>query len=458
MRIIVVGANHAGTTNLRALTRLLPNAEIVTYDKNSDISFLGCGIALWVKGEFKDPKGLFYADKELLESEGIQVNMRHDVTNIDTKNKQITIKNLETGKIFDDHYDKLVVAIGSWPVILPIEGITMENIKIVKWFKHAKEIKAANQDPKIKKVVVCGAGYIGVELVDAFAAAGKEVTLIDICDRVMPNYYDQEFTSLVESSMKKAGVKICTGQTVKKFEGVNNKVTTVITDKARHEADLVIWAVGFRPDTKILKDQIELARNGAIMVDKYMCTSDPDVYALGDCVQVYDNAKQQPFFIALATTAVRTGVIAALNIAGKKTASQGFQGSNAINVFGWSLSSTGVSEVSAKHFGIDYDSVFLEDNDRPEFMKNHKLVRIKIVWDKKTRAIIGAQVGSKANHTEIMYMFSLAIEKKLTIDELPFLDIFFLPHFNKPFNFITRAGFKAIGLDFFANEKYIVEN
>ncbi|MBW3058232.1 NADH oxidase [Spiroplasma poulsonii] len=450
MKVIVVGTNHAGTTAVRTLRRLDPKAEIVTYDKNNNISFLGCGIALWVSGEVKDPKGLFYASPEILQSEGIKVNMEHEVLSVDNKSQKIRVKDLKTGKEFDDNYDKLILAIGSWPIIPNIEGINQEGVHIVKWYQHGELVKKANDDKNIKNVVVCGAGYIGVELVDAFHQKGKNVTLVDILDRIMPRYYDKPFTDKVENAMREAGVNLRGGEKVIKFEGNNNKVTKVVTDKGSYDADLVIWSVGFKPATEILNGVIDLDKNAAIMVDQYMRTSDPNIFAIGDCVEVYDNAKKAPAYIALATSAVRTGVIAAVNaLKPEGLASPGFQGSNAINVFGWALASTGVTETVAKDLGFDYEQITFTDNDRPEFMESYQEVLIKILWDKKTRKIIGAQVGSVANHTEVMYMFSLAIMKGVTIDELPLVDIFFLPHFNKPYNFITLPALEVLGLNYF---------
>ncbi|AOX43616.1 NADH oxidase [Spiroplasma sp. NBRC 100390] len=450
MKVIVVGTNHAGTTAVRTLRRLDPKAEIVTYDKNNNISFLGCGIALWVSGEVKDPKGLFYASPEILQSEGIKVNMEHEVLSIDNKGQKIRVKDLKTGKEFEDNYDKLILAIGSWPIIPPIEGINQEGVHIVKWYQHGELVKKANDDKNIKNVVVCGAGYIGVELVDAFHQKGKNVTLVDISDRIMPRYYDKPFTDKVENAMREAGVNLRGGEKVVKFEGNNNKVTKVVTDKGSYDADLVIWSVGFKPATEILNGVVDLDKNAAIMVDQYMKTSDPNIFAIGDCVEVYDNAKKAPAYIALATNAVRTGVIAAVNaLKPEGLASPGFQGSNAINVFGWALASTGVTETVAKDLGFDYEQITFTDNDRPEFMESYQEVLIKILWDKKTRKIIGAQVGSVANHTEVMYMFSLAIMKGVTIDELPLVDIFFLPHFNKPYNFITLPALEVLGLNYF---------
>ncbi|AGR40864.1 FAD-dependent oxidoreductase [Spiroplasma taiwanense] len=450
MKTIVIGTNHAGTTTVRTLRRLDPKMEITTYDANDNISFLGCGIALWVRGEVKDPKGLFYASPEILAGENINVKMEHKWIGINEKNKTITVQNLKTGEEFEDNYDKLVIATGTWPIFPPIEGINLDGVQICKNYHHAQKIKAANDNPEIKKVAVVGAGYIGVELVDAFVEAKKEVTLVDIADRIMPVYYDHEFTGLVEKTMQEKGVHLALGQKVVKFEGENGKVKKVITDKGEIEVDYVVFSVGVKPQTDLLKGIIELDERGAIKTNEFMQSSNKDIYSVGDCAQVYNCSLKQDTQIALATTAVRTGIMAAVNIVkGNELSSPGFTGANGIEVFGWKMASVGISMESCKRFGIDAEEVIFKDSDRPEFMSSFKEVSIKIIWDKKSRRIIGAQVASINNHTEVMYMFALAIQKGLTIDELPLVDIFFLPHFNKPYNFITLASLEVLGLNYF---------
>jgi len=450
MKVIVIGTNHAGTTAVRTLKRLEPKTEVVTYDKNDVISFLGCGIALWVKGEFENPSGLFYASPEILKSEGIKVNMQHDVIGIDAKKKEITVKNLLTGEQFQDDYDKLIIATGTWPLIPPIPGIDLEGVQICKNYHHAQEIVAANKDSNIKKVAVVGAGYIGVELVDAFISYGKEVTLIDMAPRIMPAYYDKSFTDLMEKRMRDAGVKLVLGAGVSAFTGKDGKVTKVETSTGTIDVDYVIFSAGVKPVTDIFKDAVDLSPRGAIKTNEFMQTSNKDIYAIGDCAEVFNKATNQSVPIQLATTAVRTGIIAAANIIKKnELATPGFTGANGIDVFGFKMASTGVSLDLAKRIGMDVESVSLEDNDRPEFMSTVSKVWFQVIWEKKTRRIVGAQVASEHNHTEVMYMMALAIQKGLTIDELPLVDIFFLPHFNKPYNFITLAGLEALGLNYF---------
>ncbi|ENY53995.1 NADH oxidase [Metamycoplasma alkalescens 14918] len=453
MKIIVLGTNHAGTTAVRTLKRLDPSCEVTTYDKNDAISFLGCGIALWVKCEIKDPNMLFYASPEILKNEGINVFMNHDVLAIDDKNKFITVKDLKTGQLKTDHYDKLIVATGTWPIIPQIPGVDLDGVQICKNYYHAKKILEHNLANNYKKIAVVGAGYIGVELVEAFKKYGKDVTLIDVANRIMPFYYDHEFTDLMQEKMKADGVKLELNSKVIEFKGTNGKVTQVITNNGAIDVDYVILSVGVRPQTKILEGICDLDEGKAIVTNEFMQTTNPDIYAIGDCAQVFNKAMNKKMPIQLATTAIRTGVTAATNIIrGNVLKSPGYTGANGISVFGLNMASVGISVEAAKKMNLEVDSIYFKDLDRPEFMSSTNEVLFKVIWEKKSRRIIGAQVASEKNHTETMYMMALAIQKDLTIDELPLIDIFFLPHFNKPFNFISLAGLEVLGLNYFKNK------
>ena len=319
MKVIVIGCNHAGTWAAKTLKATDPNCQVVTYDRNDNISFLACGIALWVGGVVKDPKGLFYASPEGLKSEGIEVHMGHEVTKIDWANKKMTIKELKTGKEFEDNYDKLILATGSWPVTPPIEGLKQEGttyglkkgIFFSKLYQQGQEIIDEIAKPEIKKVMVVGAGYIGVELIEAFKNHGKEVILMEAMPRVMANYFDKEITDEAEKRIKDAGIEVHLGETVKKFEG-DDRVKKVITDKGSYDVDMVVMSVGFRPNNELYKDYLETLPNGAIVVDTTMkTTKDPNVFAIGDCSTVYSRASEKQEYIALATNAVRMGIVAA---------------------------------------------------------------------------------------------------------------------------------------------------
>jgi len=450
MKVVLVGVNHAGTSMLRTLKTLNKDIEVAAYDRNTDISFLGCGIALWVGGEFKDPEGLFYANANILKNEfGTDVKMEHDVIEINSKEKYVVVKNLKTGEEFKDSYDKLVFAGGTWPIMIPVEGHDLENIMFSKIFAHAKKIHAANNDPSVKNVVVLGAGYIGIELVEAFAKAGKKVTLIDMADRVIPRYFDKEFTDPIEKQMKKDGVRFAAGEKLVSFKGKDGKVSAVVTDKGKYKADLVIMSVGFKPQTKILEGQVKMTETGAIIVNDMQQSSNKDIYAIGDSCAIKHHVLGTAH-VALATNAVKTGLVAAFNINEEGSIKfPGVNGTNAIGVFGYKYASTGVSEESCKALGIKHKSVYVVDKDKPEFMHDAEDVAFKITFDPDTLRILGAQIGSRnRDHTEVMYAISLAISENKTLVDLALMDVFFLPHFNKPFNFMIKSVLKALGISY----------
>ncbi|QSF13525.1 FAD-dependent oxidoreductase [Mycoplasma sp. Mirounga ES2805-ORL] len=453
MKIIVVGANHAGTSFLRTIKTLDSNVEITAYERNTNTSFLGCGIAIWVAGEFKQPDGLFYSSPEILKTDyGVNLKTEHEVLKIDNKKKEILVKNLKTNEEFVDKYDKLIFAGGTWPIEPKIPGIQYKNIVLSKLFQHAEILVEKANDKKIKDVVVVGAGYIGIELVEAFRMKGKNVTLIDTQDRVVANYLDKEFTNKMEENIKKEKITLALGQTVKEFKSKDKEnVSEVITDKQSFKADLVIMSVGFKPLTGPLSN-FEKISNGAIKVNEFQqSVTDKDIYVIGDSASMKHCVSGVNEHVALATNAVKSGIVAALDLARLHIPFPGVVGTNAINVFGCHYASTGFTEEVAKSKGMkNISSIYFEDNDRCEFMKSTEKVGIKIVYDRETFKLLGVQIGSwgKANHTEVIYMFGLALQQGLTLPQIALTDVFFLPHFNKPFNFFLVPILKALGLDY----------
>ncbi|AKA49942.1 NADH oxidase [Mycoplasmopsis gallinacea] len=453
MKILVVGANHAGTSFLRTLKTLNPNAEVVAYDRNTNTSFLGCGIALWVGGEFESSEGLFYSSPEILVKEyGVKLKTSHEVIKIDKDKKEVVVKNLETGEEFVDNYDKLVFAGGTWPIEPQIKGKEYKNIMLSKLFQHAEEIVEKANDNKIKDVVVVGAGYIGVELVEAFHLKGKNVTLIDLQNRVVPNYFDSEFTDVMEQNMAKEGIKLQLGEKVQEFKSKDEEhVSSVVTDKGEYKADLVILCIGFKPRTDALEG-VEKLPNGAIKVDQFQRSiSDENIYAIGDSAALKNVITNDYSHVALATNAVKSGLVAALHLIGLNVPFPGVAGTNAINVFDCHYASTGLTKEAALKAGIEAaESEYWIDNDRPEFMRDHEKVACKITYDKNTFRLLGVQIGSwgKTIHTEVIYMFALAIQKGLSLPEIALTDVYFLPHFNKPFNFFLMPMLNALGIKY----------
>ncbi len=441
MKITVIGCTHAGTAAILNAKKLYPDAQITVYERNDNISFLSCGIALYVGGVIDDVNGLFYSSPDALAAQDVTAKMQHDVTNVDFENKKLTVKNLNTGKEFEDSYDKMIITSGSWPIIPKIDGINLKNILLCKNFHHAQDI--IEKSKKANKIAVIGAGYIGVEMAEAFRNNGKEVTLIDNMPRIMAKYFDKEFTDIAEAEFKNEGIKLALDECVNTFVG-DEYVNKVITDKNEYNVDLVVLCIGFRPNTDLFKGKLEMLENGAIKVDEYMRTSNKDVVAAGDCASIFDNAYNKTTYIPLATNAVRMGTLAAINLIDDKVKHPGTQGTSGIQIYNVSLASTGVTEETANKMGIKAKSITITDNYRPEFMPTTEMVTLKVVFEEDTKRIIGAIVSSKHDVTPAINTLSLAIDRKMLVTDLAFVDFFFQPHFNKPWNFINLIGLKAI--------------
>lgn len=445
MKVVVIGANHAGTACINTMLDNFKNLEVTVFDSNNNISFLGCGMALWIGNQINGSDGLFYSNKETLESKGAKVYMNTPVTRVDTKEKKVYAKNILDGTEYVESYDKLVLSTGSLPIDIQLPGRELENVQFVKLFQNAKEVvEKLNTNKEIKHVTVVGAGYIGVELAEAFQLNGKEVALIDAAGDCLSTYYDLEFRNDIHKVLSNNGIELHFGETLQAILG-DKKVEAVRTNKGEIKTDMVIMCVGFKPNTALLKDQLETFANGAYSVNRKQETSEKDVYAIGDCATIYNNAKQAFDYIALATNSVRSGVVAALNIGGVELESLGVQGSNGICIYKYKMVSTGLTEEQAKKYGMEVESTYFEDKQKADFIEKepNELVKIKIVYEKSTRRVVGAQMASYHDMSMGIHMFSLAIQEKVTIDRLKLLDIFFLPHFNKPYNYITMAALLA---------------
>jgi len=441
-KIVLIGANHAGTAAANTILDNYPGTELVIFDRNYNISYLGCGTALWVGRQISGYEGLFYSNKGTFEAKKAKVYMETEVTAIDFDAKKVTCKD-KSGLEISETYDKLIIATGSLPVIPKIKGLDLPGVEYVKLFQNGQKINEALDDWSIQNVAVVGAGYIGVELAEAVRRRGKNVMLFEAMDTCLSAYYDDWFTDDMEKVLKDNGIQLHFGEMVKEVTG-NGKVESIITDKGSFPVEMVIMAIGFKPNASLSGGVLETFDNGAFKVNRKQETSRKDVYAVGDCATVFSNATQHDAYIALATNAVRSGVVAGHNACGTSLESVGVQGSNGICIYGYKMVSTGLNLKAAEKAGFSPLYTQWEDTQKPAFIKeDNSKVKIRIIYDKNTRRILGAQMASYNDISMGIHMFSLAIEEKVTIDKLKLLDIFFLPHFNQPYNYITMAALTA---------------
>lgn len=442
MKVVVIGCTHAGTAAVKSMLNHNKDIEVNVYERNDNVSFLSCGIALYVGGIVKDVNGLFYSSPEELRQLGANVFMEYNVEAIDYDKKTVTVKNLSTNEISVDSFDKLVLSTGSWPIIPRIPGISSSNVLLSKNFNQANEI--IEQAKHAQKIVVVGAGYIGVELAEAFELLGKEVVLIDGEERIMPKYLDEEFTYHAQKAFTDNGVKLALGEKVDSFITSNDLVTHIKTNKATYETDLVIMCIGFKPNDTLYKGILETTPNGALITNEYMQTSNPDVFACGDNANIIYNPTDEVRYIPLATNAVRMGTLVGLNIVDQHVPYVGTQGTSGIKIYDLNISSTGLTEGVAQQAGIEYEIITIHDHNRPEFMPSYDDVLLKLVYEKHTKRLLGGQILSKYDLTAQMNILSLAIQNKMTIEQLAFADFFFQPHYSKPWNLLNTAALAAL--------------
>ncbi|USS93658.1 FAD-dependent oxidoreductase [Fructilactobacillus ixorae] len=440
MKVVVVGCTHAGTFAIKQTLATHPNAEVTVFEKNDNISFLSCGIALYLGKEIKnnDPQGLFYSSPEELENLGADVQMQHEVTEIDPDQKVVTVKDLVTGEVSETAYDKLIMTTGSLPVVPPIDGIQSDKVYLCKNWNDAK--KLFDEAPKAKSITIIGSGYIGAELAEAYSKQGYQVNLIDGSTRVLYKYFDAKFTDILAADYEKHGVNLVLGSKVTSFVEEQAGITVTTAKGARVHSDIAILCIGFRPNTGLLKGKVEMMDNGAIITDEYMHASNRDILAAGDSAAVHYNPTGQNAYIPLATNAVRQGLLVGENLTEDKVKYMGTQSSSGLMLYDRTYVSTGLTMAAAQAQGINARQVLVEDNYRPEFMLTTESVLMSLVYDPDSRRILGGSLTSMYDVSQSANVLSVAIQNRNTIDDLAMVDMLFQPQFDRPFNYLNILG------------------
>lgn len=313
---------------------------------------------------------------------------------------------------------------------------------MIKSWEDAKRIKTVSDD--ISRVIVIGAGYIGAEVAEQYSVNGKKVTLIDAADRVLPNNFSPIITDRIAAAFTENNVTLALSQSVDGFEDLPDGGIRVTTSKGSYDADIAVLGIGFVPNTDLFTDQVEMLSNGAIVTNKYMETSVPDIFAAGDATTVFYNPTQAYDYIPLATNAIRQGMLVGRNINGHNLAYNGTQASSAVELYGYAMSSAGLNKVSAQSRDLDVVETVYEEDYRPDFMLSTTPVLSLLTWDKKTRRVLGAAFMSKHDTSQAANVVSLAIQNQMTIDDLAMADFFFQPNFTQPINFVGAVALKAV--------------
>ncbi|WP_108670445.1 CoA-disulfide reductase [Peribacillus acanthi] len=428
MKIVVIGGVAAGMSAASKIKRMNPEAEVIVYEKGRFLSYGACGLPYYVSGENDDYRKMIARTKEQFEEKGMKIFLRHEVVKVVPEKKQIMVKDIESNKMLLDSYDKLMIATGTVPIIPSFKGGNLENIHVLKTLEDGIRLKEKVNQPHIKEVVIVGGGYIGIEVAEAMRHIGKNVRVIELGDRILKTF-DHELTELAQEELIKQGVELTLGEKVEGFIGDCN-VEGVQTDQGTYKADLVLLSIGVKPATDFLQGSgIALEKNGAVVIDREMRTNIEHIYSAGDCAMVYHKVKEENDFIPLGTTANKCGRITGINLLGGHQKFVGTLGSAAIKVFDLEMGRTGLSEEEAKKLAIEYSTTFVKSVDHPGYYPNQTPIWIKLITEKRSKRILGAQaIGNKGAVLRID-VFAVAIHNAMTADELGMVDLCYAPPF-----------------------------
>lgn len=443
MRIAIVGCTHAGTAAVTQIATEHPEATVDVYERRDDISFLSCGIALYLEGTVTDPQKLFYASKESLEALGpnIHVHLQHDVLSVDAEHHSLSVQNMVDKTKYSTTYDKLIISTGSYPVVPPIQGVSVPRVLMCKNYDDAMAIKKTAKEAD--RIAVIGGGYIGVEIAEAYSRIGREILFINGVHHLLSHYVDTPLAEEVEDELGKHGVDAHLQEVALKFDS-DEKHVYITTDKREWQADLAVVCVGFQPMTELVDGQVTLNEDGSIHVNDYMQTSSPDIYAAGDTVAVHFNPTHKDAYAPLATNAVRQGKLAGINLFGNKVRYMGTQATSALRLYDKTLACTGLTLTHAKKAGFDAAAADLVDNYRPEFMPTTARVSMRLVYDRPSRRILGGQLFSQYDISQSANLLSVMIQNRNTIDELAYVDMLFNPSYDRPWNYLNLLGQAAV--------------
>ncbi|UUV18906.1 CoA-disulfide reductase [Fusobacteria bacterium ZRK30] len=440
MRIVIIGGVAAGMSAAAKAKRMAKNSEVIVYEKGSIVSFGACGLPYYVGDFFDNPQGMIARTPEQFRESGVEVNINHEVLKVDPEKKIVMVKNLETDEIFESSYDKLMVATGANAVLPPVEGIqTLKNIFTLKSIDDGIDLKKAMMKKENKDILVIGAGYIGIEVVEAAKKLGKNVRVIQRGKRVMSASFDCEITDLMEEEIRSHGVDLHLEEVVKKIEG-NSKVERVITDKGEYRADVVVIATGVRPATGFLEGTgIEMDR-GAIIIDEEGKTSVDSIYSAGDCAVVYHKVRKKNVYIPLATTANKIGRVVGENLAGAKNKFTGTLGSACIKVMDLEAGRTGITEKEAKLDGVNYKTILVKDKNQTNYYPGQENIFVKLIYDAETKVILGGQIIGKNGAVLRVDVIAMAVAAKMKTSELGMMDFCYAPPFARTWDVLNVSG------------------
>lgn len=436
MKLVVIGGNAAGMSAASRVKRRDPSWEVVVLEQTHEISYGACGLPYYIAGLNDDIDLIRILKPEEAADRGIDLRLGVTASHVDFEKKSVECRS-DSGEIWQESYDRLLIATGSSPRIPPFPGVEKKGIYTLKTLQQAEAIKNKLLE-KPQNVVIIGGGYIGLEIAEAcILQKAKSIRIIEALDRVL-NVFDPEFGAAAQAELEKHGVQIHTGEKVMAFEG-DDSVRRIVTDKGSYEADLVILSIGIVPNTAFVGDRLEKLPNGAIVTDAAMKTSQPDVFAAGDCATVWHKLLDKPVMIALGTNANKEGRLAGDSILGKEVSFKRALGSSMLRCMGMEFAKTGFGEAECKAGGIHYKTKTIQTRSHARYYPNPAILTIKLCYRAEDKVILGAQIMGEREAALRINVFCCAVDQGMTTEELGFLDLAYAPPFASAWDAVQIA-------------------
>lgn len=446
MKLLIVGGVAGGASAAARARRLSEDAQILMIERGPDVSFANCGLPYYIGGEIAERTKLLVTKPEQLRSRfNLDVRTRSSVEAIDRSAKKVRIRDLVSGREYEETYDKLILAPGAAPLRPPIPGIDLPGVFTLRNLQDMDRIKQ-RVDQGVKQAVLVGAGFIGLELVENFARRGIATTVVELQDQVLPPF-DKEMTTPIAQELVEKGVTLLLGQSAEAFEQAPDGLTVRLKSGQRLPAQLVILGVGVRPENKLAVDAgLEVGTRGGIWVNEYLQSSDPDIYAVGDAIEVRDFVSGDPTQMPLAGPANRQGRIAADNVFGRAARYRGTQGTAVVGVFDRTAAMTGASEKVLRRSNRSYRKVYVHPSHHAGYYPGAEPMTLKLLFDPQTGRLLGAQAVGGAGVDKRIDVLAVAIQAGMTVYDLEEMELCYAPQFGSAKDPINMAGFVAAGL------------
>ena len=442
MKVVIIVGVAGGATAAARIRRLDENAQIVVFERSGYISYANCGLPYYIGGTITDSRKLTLQTPESFWTRfRIDMKVKHEVTAIDTDKKIVTVKNLNTGDVFEENYDKLIISTGAKPAKPNLPGIELDDLFTLRTVEDTLKIHEFVQKKQPKSAVLVGGGYIGLELAENLHDLGIDVTIVQRPKQLM-NPLDYDMATFVNAKVRSEGINLMLGQTVEGFAKEGDSIKVLLKDQEALKADMVVLSIGVTPDTHLAKDAgLELGIKGSIVVNDKMETSASDVYAVGDAIEVKHFVTGQKTVVPLAGPANKQGRIVADNVCGRDSKYIGSQGSSIIKVFDMTVATTGINEKTAKQLGFACDKVFLSPMRHASYYPGGKVMTMKVLFEKETYKILGAQIVGFDGVDKRIDVLATAIYAGLKAYELKDLDLAYAPPYSSAKDPVNMAGF-----------------